>query len=83
MSCEYCRGEKPLVAIEDDLFGVGAVIEGDELRVYSLYDGCCCAGDERSKIAVCPKCTAPLPALEWTANTLEELGVPSSYTPKH
>lgn len=49
MSCEYCQGDKLLIGIEDDLFGVGAVIEGDELRVYSLYDGCCCAGEEKQR----------------------------------
>lgn len=61
MSCEYCRGEKPLIAIQDDLFGVGAIIEADELRAYGIYDGGYPNGDERVKIEVCPKCGAKLP----------------------
>lgn len=74
MSCEYCRGEKPLIAIQDDLFGVGAIIEADELRVCGIYDGGYPNGDERVKIKVCPKCGAKLPVDGARGpSTLEEL----------
>lgn len=79
MSCKYCRGEEPLIAITDDLAGVGAVIEGARLRVYGVYDGFCEAGDESASIGYCPKCGGGLPAEGAVAtHDLADLGVPGS-----
>ena len=55
MSCEYCRGEKHLVAPDDEIGGIESMIDGDKL-IIRFHEGAAFMDEQAIRIGFCPKC---------------------------